>query len=324
MYILHLSATPLAGAPVRLCKILNKYSNTFNKSALSLPTGIQFDKADIMINYHYASRNVPVFHDSEILFEEIKKADIIHIHNYPPINKNSYAWELIKKKPVIVQFHSPPHISKPRYDIISSKINIKKILVIGQYHARVLNFPNKKIVRNVVDIYHPLMQPKIQNNNPPIITYAPSNTRGPEMKWAYKSYNEILELFDKLRGKYICHIFTNIPWNICLKERQIANFHIDEIHTGSYHLSSLEGLSQGKVVIANLAEWMIEIIKELTGCTDVPWLICNKNNIEFNINSLAANKDKLLLQQKLSREWMEKYWTPELIINDYLEVYNSL
>ncbi len=324
MYILHLSATPLAGAYIRLSKLLNKYSNVTSKCVGCLPTSIKFPEPDFKVEYHYVFRNTPVFHESEILKEEIKKADIIHIHNYPPIPKNSETWSLLGKKPIVLQFHSPPHICNPRYEFITQKVKVSKVLIIAQYQAYVLNYPNKVIVRNAIDIFDKYLMPEIKENNPPLITYAPSNTRGPEMEWAYKSYNEIKALFDEIKSNFNCKMLINVPHQNSLELRKSANIHIDEISTGSYHLTSLEAMSQGTVPIANLADWMQKIIREKTGADYLPWLICNKNNIKQKIYDLCYDKDNLLNRQKLSRKWMETFWAPKLILNDYLSIYRSL
>ena len=322
MNILHLSASPLAGAPIKLASFLNKYTQTHNRSAISLPTSIDFGH-DILVASTRQKGREPIFHENEELIEEAKKADIIHIHNYPPLMPSSPVWDIIRKKKIVAQFHSPPKISNSKYNALTLKLKIDKILVIAQYHAHVLNFPNQIIVRNAIDIYDPILSPIIIKNNPPIITFSPSNV-SKEREWHYKSIEEINNLFRQIQEDFKCLFITNTPWQKCMKKRQIANIHIDEIHSGSYHLSSLEGLSQGKVVIANIAEWMEAIIKDVTGCDKIPWLICNESNIKKNIYRITLNQDKLLEIQRESRRWMEDYWNPQLIADDYLRVYNSL
>ena len=332
MYVLHLSRTALAGVACRYAQFFKKYG-TQARSASAVTTSIEFPR-DIKVPFHYHPdfpnvANRAIMDESEELREEIKKADIIHIHNYPPLNINSPTWNLIAQKPVILQLHSPPNISKYSYNRVNSKVTIARLLVIAQYQAIQLRptYPDIIPMRNVIDIDDKLLLPVIKKNNPPIITYAPSNIKTDKKRvgWAYKSIKEVLPLLKQMHNNKSCEFkyIHRVPFTKSLSMRQSANIHIDEVSSGSYHLSSLEGLSQGAAVIANIADWMSDLLKKITGCTTIPWIIANKNNIKSVIKDLLSNKDNLLKRQQESRDWMEKYWNPELILNDYLNIYKE-
>ena len=330
MNVIHMSRTTLAGVANRYAEFFNKYSDIKARSAMAIPTNIKFP-TDIVVPFKYhpgfpLASNRAIILESEEFLEEIKKADIIHMHNAPPINPKSEMWNIIKNKYVVLQLHSPPNISNHAYNLVSKKAQINKLLVIAQYQYRELKpkYPEITPVRNIIDINHELLLPIIKENNPPIISYAPSNQiiNKKRAGWGYKSFKEVDPLLRRLDQEHICkYVFQSLPFEQSLKIRHSANIHIDEVSTGSYHLSSLEGLSQGSVVIASIAPWMKDIIKEVTGCDSIPWVCASESNLEKMIMNLLKDKDNLLERQRKSREWMEKYWSPENVLNDYVEVY---
>lgn len=331
MYVLHLSRTALAGVACRYAQFFKKYGIQ-TRSASAIPTSILFPR-DIKVPFHYHPdfpnlANRAIMDESEELREEIKKADMIHIHNYPPLNMYSSTWNLMAQKPVILQLHSPPNISQYSYVRVNKKVTIAKLLVIAQYQAIQLRsiYPNIIPMRNIIDINDKFLLPIIKRNNPPIITYAPSNIKTDKgrLGWAYKSVKEVLPLLKQMHNNRLCEFkhIHRVPFIKSLSMRQSANIHIDEVSSGSYHLSSLEGLSQGAVVVANIADWMSDLLKKVTGCMTIPWAVANKDNLKTIITNLI-DKDNLLEIQQESRNWMEKYWNPELILNDYLSIYKE-
>lgn len=333
MYVLHLSRTTLAGVAARYANFLNKYSqNITARSAVSVLTNIKFP-TDIVIPSHtvpspkYKNVKIHIVHESEELCEEIKKADIIHIHNKPPCEHKSQAWGLMKKKPIVLQLHSPPNISKNAHRTVRSHLDVSKTLVIAQYQAVHLPYDNMIPVRNVIDIQAPLLMPIIKEHNPPFVTYAPSNQMQNRIKagWAYKSFKEVIPLLKQLAKQNSCTIdIKKRQYQESLRIRRPANIHIDEVSSGSYHLSSLEGLSQGSIVIANIADWMEPVIKKVTGCEWLPWQTATEPTLTQVLHKLLSEKDKLLELQKISRQWMEEFWNPELVLNDYKSIYEDL
>ncbi len=326
MKILHLSRTSLAGAPFRLSQFLNKYGqNIESRCATGVTTSIHFP-VDYQVPFSKCGKEY-VLETTDELLNMIEETDIVHIHNYPPFSQDNKAWQKIEKKKIILQLHSPPNTSEHLYKLLVSKIKIDKILVIAQYHAVFLNIPGMKIVRNVVDIDDDYLKPFIVKNSKPVISYSPSNSASREQlstKWDYKSYDEVKSVLDDINNKADIIFHLGMPWLDSLKRRRRANIHIDEVSTGSYHLSSLEALSQGTVTIAGIAPWMEDIIRKATGCQDIPWVVANENNLSSVIENLILDWDSLLEKQRQSRKWMEKYWAPEIIIKDYTKIYESL
>lgn len=331
MYVLHMSRTALAGVAYKYATFFKKYGHIETRSAFSIPT-TSFPE-DIRVPFHreqsptYKNVKLKIPNECPELIEEIKKADIIHIHNSPPLAYHSPTWELMREKPIVLQLHSPPGISDHGFKVVSGHLKISKLLVIAQYQAVELKYDNMIVMRNIVDINHEMLRPIIIKNSPPIITYTPTNIKKKEKAgWAYKSVKEVMPVLESMGKNNMCKFvyFHGKSWLESLKLRQQANVHIDEISSGSYHLGSLEALSQGTVTVAHIADWMEKVIKEKTGCDWLPWVEAGPRNFQLVITSLVKDQDKLLERQHQSRKWMEQYWSPEKILNDYMGVYNSL
>ncbi len=325
MNILHTAKTFVAGVPIRLTNFLNKYSKEVNARCLiKRPKDLYFpDNSNII----WDNGNV------EILKSLIKWADIIHIHNSPPFRNND-EWGLIRDKTVILHLHSEPQSCYGFFENMNANgIKLSANLCIAQYQAIYVELP-KTIVRNVVDINDPLLQPVYEQYEKPLITYSPTNTLDIERvkkrgqgEWAYKSYTEVMKVFNFFGDKHKTidyRVITGTPYEEHLKLKQKANIHIDEFNSGSYHLSSLEGLSQGSIVIANIASWMKEFLVEFLHCVTLPWFTTNSKDFMQDFSNLLGQRDLFLEAQKQSREWMEEFWNPELVLNDYMGVYKKL
>jgi glycosyltransferase involved in cell wall biosynthesis len=275
-------------------------------------------------------------------FEELLHwADIVHIHNQPPLKGNSKGWEILSKvdKPFVYQLHGEPEVVIHKMlNVIKKWITIDRIVCIAQYQAVQLKtflqddfYP----VRNIIDIHDPLLQYKKVDNEKVVVTYSPSNMepldklkRKRGSTWAYKSYKEIMRTFVDLNKRNVIHpeVIYKETFENCMKKRAEGDIHIDDIYTGSYHLSSLEGLSQGKVVIANLANWMIQYLVQFLGCEiyELPWVLADKHTLATTIEELVNDKEVLKKLQRDSRIFMEKHWNNERVLNDYLKVYEGL
>ena len=119
-------------------------------------------------------------------------------------------------------------------------------------------------------------------------------------------------------------IIENMLHQECLSTKQQCDIHFDHMQ-GYFGIASLEGLSQGKPVIAGLDDWNVKCIKEFTGSDRLPWRIAR------NQDELEAKLEELITDSKLrndvgmeSRRFMENYWTEQHALRVLLKVYESL
>jgi hypothetical protein len=200
-------------------------------------------------------------------------------------------------------------------------------LVIAQFHERY--YPNARIVPNIVPIndrdYLPSNSPiqKIIN-----IIFCPSVLDSAyAFRWDTKGFPETANIIKKVCKKYKninYQFFHDLPHNKLLAKKKEAHISIDEVVTGSYHLSSLESLSMGIPTFAYLDTQLIHTLFELTGTLKLPWLNFNIINFEFALEEIIKDNSLRTELGKYSREWMENYWNDKNMVKHYQNAYNDL
>lgn len=234
--------------------------------------------------------------------------NIIHQHNL----------DLVKFNKKIIQYHSEPFR-------VNLDVNIPK-LVIAQYHATLSEYKNCQIVRNPVDIYEHKFIPKYQDK---IIRigYSPSNTKSTS-NWADKGYTETISVLNSIKDgfgdKVNIDIITGVPLDECLHRKSLCNIFIDEVKTISYHRSGLEGLAMGIPTICSIGTSVEKILLEQSKAPNNPFINVDEKQLENKLISLIEGGiDNLLLMGYDNRIWMEKYWSPSTIANEYIKIYEQ-
>ena len=119
MHIAQVSRSPVAGVPMNLARVLNKYGPHTS-------TWVDVNNVDEKVKY------------------ELGHADIIHWHNWVHPN----LWKKTQSKKHIIHYHSCPS----NLDIQPNIPKGIKKLVVGQYHACLNRYKDYQVVRNIVDI----------------------------------------------------------------------------------------------------------------------------------------------------------------------------
>lgn len=312
MKILHLSDTPLSGAPTRLSNLLRKHANGFDSRH------IVWDKAAFgrIMPFDLVGPELSVAE----LIQWLEWADIIHYHNRW---KRQEIFKIVEmpKKPGVIQMHSPRHDNENFSEEVDSKL---PIAVVAQYQVR--EWPEAQfIVPNVVDTTElkPSQGKKLRTI--PVISYSPSSCTG--KGWNDKGYSVVSPVLKrwKLDRKIIYQLITETAYGEMLELKSVADIGIDDIVTGSYHLSSLEYLSLGVPCYDYLDEKTEKVVKDLTGSDTLPWLHARDTNFKTNIDHfIKSGLWKQNPANSFSRRWMEKYWNPGALCKVYSEMYRSL
>lgn len=317
MKVLHLSDTPLSGSPIRISNLLNRIGNSgeaaYKTNSIHLvwhPTwGFRDFGADVVSSKL----------DRAQIATYLEWADVIHYHN-------RYERQLIftqtglkpPKKPSVIQMHSP----RKSEDFSGEVKSGVPIAVIAQYHVREWS-ELKFIVPNVVDIDLPEYKKFYLVNTLPIVSYAPSNCN---LKgWDDKGYNIVAPVLKRmaLASQIQFQLIVNQPHSQCLELKRFADIGIDEVVTGSYHLSSLEYLAMGTPCFANIDELTRKAIVEVTGAEKLPWEVCKPHEFESKMRSMVMFKS-YVEEGKRARRWMDNYWNPEFLYLKYVDMYRSL
>lgn len=321
MKILHLSDTTLSGSPIRINDLINKWGKDDNVESRHIvwePTmGYRTFKTDMVGK---------TMSRGELRRWIYEWADVIHYHNrWRRQSVFHYLGDgtviAPPKKPSVIQIHSP-RLSENFVDEVSSGL---PLAIIAQYHVR--EWPEASyVVPNVVDISDPEYDLGHKETAPkglPVVSYAPSNTNAGG--WDNKGYGQVVPVLKKLRlsQQIYFQLIHQLPHSKVMELKKNASIGIDEIVTGSYHLSSLEYLGLGVPCFANVDSQTCDVVKKLTGCTTLPWVKANKDSFEPVLRRMLCEKS-YTAYGKQSREWMDKYWAPAKLCAHYVEMYKNL
>ena len=110
----------------------------------------------------------------------------------------------------------------------------------------------------------------------------------------------------------------------CLKIKQTCDIHFDHMQ-GYFGVSSLEGLSQGKPVVAGLDEWNQQYIKEFTGAWGLPWVVAEtRDELENYFEKLIVDTELRISTGMESRRFMEEHWAVQQILEMLFEFYGDM
>jgi hypothetical protein len=311
--ILHLSDTPWSGAVIRIVRLFNRHTKHEVRHLVWDPVA-----RDRVFETDIASSN--------LTRDEVEMwlgwADIIHYHGRYRRQAIFSAHKLpVPKKPSVIQMHGPRTSDNYAPELNSGV----PLAVVAQYQVRI--WPEAKfIVPNVVDITDDAynMPKPVKMNRIPCVSYAPSNfnCRG----WDNKGYGEVAPILKRmnLAGQIVFQLIVNQPHDIALSRKRRADIGIDEVVTGSYHLSSLEYLAMGTPCFAGLDQQTIDVVKNITGCPDnLPWIVSNAGNFQSKLNRIIKERTWPQLGAE-SRIWMEKYWNPQFLVGCYEKMYEEI
>jgi glycosyltransferase involved in cell wall biosynthesis len=121
-----------------------------------------------------------------------------------------------------------------------------------------------------------------------------------------------------------CVVVENTPHRECLRIKQDSDILFDHMQ-GYFGVSSLEGLSQGKPVIAGLDAWNLEHIRTFSGCSQVPWVIArDQQELGKRLGGLlddpATRKDCGFE----GRRFMESFWNESRVLEHLFNIYEGL
>lgn len=315
MKVLHLSDTTLSGAPYRAQQLFNKHSGHEARHIVWHP--IIFDRI-------FPTDLVGCDMSRDELEHWLEWADIIHFHNRWKRLEMFRRVKMPKKKKMVIQIHSPRNPQDQERGFKEEVDSGVPIAVIAQYHVR--QWPELSyIIPNVVDITDPSHMPIEKQHNPLVnFGYAPSSPNG--KGWDNKSYDVVNPVLKKMffQRQLLYTRIVGKPFWECLEIKQKCDVGIDEVSTGSYHMASLEFLSMGVATMAAIDSHQEKVVKDLTGCDELPWIVCKENEFAMRVREMIRDKPALLEIGRRSRGWMEKYWSPEVLCDHLLKMYEDL
>lgn len=316
--IVHFSVTPMAGGPYRLVNCLRR--NTVHNVRL-----IDIKRWNIYPHDLVFSENM------EACVELTHKADIIHFHNYLDLSSKFFEpinFEHLAAKGTRFLRHFR---SEPGTVASIMKLSVKDVLnckipsvAIAQYPERF--YPNAMVVPNNLPIAEERYMPaSVQTEWDLFFSPTKKNSAWAD-RWNTKGAPETIQMMKGLSQHTGCttKVVSGKPLTEVLHEKQRSYIVLDDMVTGSYHISALEGVSMAKPTICYLDERTIRVLHEVTGSDCEPFINSRLEEAPLIIDHLLQDKPLGEDIGKEGRRWLEKNWSEPVIASKFDEIYGML
>ena len=318
MRIVHFSITPCAGQPINIVRALQAYTD-HDARLIDLERWGLYEH-DLVFS-----------EDLDQALELAEKADLIHLHNYLDLDSKDFspiAFRSLRKegKAFVRQFHSSPGLIAQNKGVPVSRLELDSLpsLVCAQFQERF--YPKARPVPLIIPQDHPDYQPDHEAVKPSIF-FAPTHMADAWTdRWNTKGAPETLRLIKRVARRTGCAVrfMTQRPITEILRERRKCAVMIDELITGSYHTSSLEGLSVGKPVLTFLDHRVRQVLQEISGSDACPFVNVRLENAFEVLVYLIENPDEAAWIGTAGREWIERFWTDRILVGHFVEAYQKL
>ena len=301
MKVLHVSRTPVAGVPYIVRDLMNSFMPDVEAKTLAPPC------------QYGDGRKWPHTPDAEYRKAGsgsalIKWADVLVLHNgsLPPGGHQG--------KPMLCYYQSEPW-------------NVNRAMeqqgipayTLAQYHATLYDLP---IIPNMVDNNAAIFQPRANRPDPAkrvVIGYSPSTRREKTQQnpWNTKGYKPTIAALKAIASFAEIRVIEGMPWRDCMERRGGCHIVIDEVVTGSYHRCTLEASSQGQVVINGLSQAVRDVVAQVTGTHEVPWIVTSPGKLARVLQKLIEEPKKLTEMGARTRQWMLEHWDPKALLERF-------
>lgn len=281
--------TPLAAAPWELFKALRKY------------TSIDVSLINEFVRYadgRVFPRHLLMSSNNGDAMAALNRADVWHVHNYltGPLRR------LRKNQAIVAQFHSLPRLGNWRDLMEWADVcyTIAQPMQVAEY--KLPGLPN------IIDPDE--LQPQ-RRDKKVTIAFAPTN-RLPAGRPDSKGYCEvrgILKDVATIRDIEVLWIEgRSYTENLTLKAK--AHILIDDVVTGNWHRTSLEGACLGCAVVNKNGK--------------VPWVQASLATLRDKLLWLIDNQAVLRDYQHRARLWALQEWHPVELLPKYLRAYKGV
>jgi len=283
------SRTPLAAAPWELYKALKKYTSidvNFISGTNRYNDGRIFPCHLLLTSPNGTAMRI------------LQESDLWHIHNYlvPQLMVSH------RDQKVIAQFHSLPRLGNWQ-QLMNFADRCYTIKQPGQ--EKEYKF---KGLPNIIDPdeYRPM-----QRKMPIKIAFAPS-TRAPVGHPASKGYNEVRAILNNVANKRDVEIvwIEGKPYDINLRLKQNSHIIIDDVITGNWHRTSLEGACFGCVILNKVMK--------------TPFMYTTLATLEERLLRLVDNPSILNGFQENTRLWVLQHWHAIDQVKKYVHAYQEV
>jgi hypothetical protein len=329
MRALHLSITPLVGAPGNICRALQMHPGVQARWCVLQPTVGSYGKMVFDLDLTWER-------DRDEVVALSRDADVLHLHNFIDLQTAGFApidlaalWR--NGKPMVRHFHTLPR-SVARY-MGSTEAAIQACpipkLVLAQFHERY--YPTARVVPNVV--FAPAGVQRQRRADAPLrIGYAPSRFNpGRAARWDTKGYPETCKMLRHLQASarhagvaLEVDLIEQVSHAESLRRKADCDLFIDDLVTGSYHLNTLESLVLGVACMTYLDGRIQRTLFEATGRVDFPVINAGLEHAHDVLLQLCRDREGIQAIGAHSQRWMETHWRAQAVAETFLSVYREV
>lgn len=324
--VVHFALTPVAGSPIRIVNALNRHTT--------------FSARLIVVNEcKYGARTFPGdlnwANDRELCEHLLEAARIVHLHQFIDLQKQpgvGYDFRKLQAKGILLvrHFHSSlrslgngdPGVMRAIHD------DALPAMVIGQYPER--DFPRARLVPNIVaDVAKPVkhIASKRRLGFSPSAAISAWDISRYGSRWDTKGAPEVQQiLVSAVRGINAAtyDIIRNVPFEQCLVRKQQCSLFVDDLVTGSYHLSGLEAMAMGIPTLNFLDGQILRVVEQLSGTTAIPWVNVRLEDALTVVRHLLQNDELRAAIGAESFAWMHQHWSEARMVSHFARAYETL
>lgn len=327
MRVLHVACTPLAGSPIRIVSALRQHLAIDARLVVLAPNA--YGRRTFAQDWVWDK-------DREAVIDFAHTADIIHFHHYFDFSHNPFGFDfctVLRRAMPVRQFHSTPYfIAQGDPAKISEVVNSEAAqLVVCQYMERY--FPRARLVPNIVPLTDPAYTAASKPPSPVRIVFSPSGNRtawcaeDPYARWDTKATPETRRVIERAVARHrnvVADVIMDTPHADCLLRKRQAHIAIDDLSSGSFHLSSLESLAQGVPTLAFLDQRTQQVIQIVARTSDHPWINTTLDDAGAILDELIDSPELLQALGHTARQWMLDHWSDAVMVRHYGMAYDDL
>ena len=316
MRIVHFSTTPLAGAPLRLVQALRTHTD-HDVRLVDLAPNLRFGE-DVVFS-----------RQPDTALALATSADILHLHNYLHLASRQFApidFAALQCNGarVIRQFHSAPETVMEVGGLSRGEVfDGLPSLVCAQFQERY--YPEARVMPQV--ILEDALRAFSTDAGPAGVFFAPTNQRDIfQRRWDTKAARETHDMLRRVcrETRQPLHYLTDRPLQESLAGKARAAVVVDELVTGSYHLSTLEGLCLGKPVLAWLDNRTRRVLAEVAGTGACPIVDVHLGAAAPVLRRLLCEPGEAAGVGASARAWFDAYWSSAHVAAQYAAAYRDL
>ncbi len=147
-----------------------------------------------------------------------------------------------------------------------------------------------------------------------------------ESRWDTKGAPETRFLLEAMcrEGGMPFHFVAGRTLQESLEAKRKSAIVVDDLVTGSYHLTALEGLSAGKAVVCWLDERTQRVLAEAAGTNEIPFINVHLSGAAPVLRRLLAQGGEAHAVGAEARRWFESNWSEACIAAHYDRMYHEL